>query len=277
MVGLLVGCPAGSHNQLGSSFGFGRASPGTGGNRDNRHYMDLKDWTGRKGGALSLILAALGVALCREPICIWISTFLVAAGITVLAIDRWLKHKAGPRIVLCGQDAFHVKRVGWPFGVTDVLSIRLINAPQSHADNAIAKDLGAEFTVEGVDIRLPWIQARNDYSPQPPELSPGERPELIADLGIDKWREYNLIIKEPQYEYCYLFNNDSFRHPRGQNPAWGIGPGKYKVEVRVSGVEVRERFECIFLNPGQGGSLEVKSFEQVAKNTRPRQRLFECL
>ena len=127
---------------------------------------------------------------------------------------------------------------------------------------AVAKGLGAEFTSEGT-IKLPWIQARNDYSPQPPELSLGQRPELTSDLGIDKWIEYNLIIKEPEAESCYLFNNDSYQHPRGQNPAWRLGPGEHRVVVKVSGVEVRERFECIFLNPGPGCPLLVRSFKAL--------------
>jgi hypothetical protein len=170
----------------------------------------------------------------------------------------------GPRVLLHGEDAFHVKRVPWNPGEMDVLGVRLINSPSSHAESAVAKGFGAEFTCEGGgSVQPPWIHARNDHSPQPPKLSLGQLPELICDLGIDKWIEYNLVIKEPNAESCYLFNNDSYQHPRGQNPAWRIGPGEHKIVVRVSGVAVREQFECIFINPGPGRSLLVKSFKAL--------------
>jgi hypothetical protein len=165
-----------------------------------------------------------------------------------------------PRIMLSGQDAFHVKRVALGGHDTDVLSIRIVNEPESSAAGAIAHALHADFTCEGAGVLLPWIRARNDYSTQPGHLAQGQLPELVADLVIDDWREFNLIIKNPESDYCYLFNNDSFRYPGGENPAWKIGKGKYRVAVKISAVEVRERFECVFVNPGRGASLKVQPF-----------------
>jgi hypothetical protein len=171
-----------------------------------------------------------------------------------------------PRITLHGP-AFHVEQITFKIAssrgtssfIADILSVIIINAPQSHAGSAVAKDLKAEFTCEGNDIKLPWIDARLDFSAQPGELLPRQRPELVFDLGIDKWKKLNLIIKEPEAENCHLFNNDSYRYHRGQNPAWKMTPGEYKIFVKVAGVGVREQFECIFINPGKGASLAVKS------------------
>jgi hypothetical protein len=173
---------------------------------------------------------------------------------------------AAPRITLHGP-AFHVEQI--PFTVftyhdrtsftADILSVIVVNAPQSHADSAVARGLKVEFTCEGSGVRLPWVDARLDYSAQPSELSPGQRPELVFDLGIDQWKKISLIIKEAEAENCHLFNNDSYYHSRAQNPAWKMNPGEYKIFVRVAGVGVREQFECIFINPGKGASLEVKS------------------
>jgi len=143
--------------------------------------------------------------------------------------------------------------------VADILSLIIINAPQSHTESAVAKALKAEFTCEGNGVRLPWIDARLDYSPQPSGLLPGQRPGLVFDLGIDQWKKINLIIKEAEEESCHLFNNDSYRYPRAQNPAWKMNPGEYKIFVKIAGVGVREQFECTFINPGKGAPLAVKS------------------
>ena len=174
---------------------------------------------------------------------------------------------AVPRITLHGP-AFHIEQI--PFTVVtgvmkkssfvaDILSVIVINSPQSHAESSAAKGLKVEFTCEGNGVRLPWIDARLDYSAQPSQLSPGQRPELTFDLGIDQWKKINLIIKETDAEDCHLFNNDSYLHPRAQNPAWKIPPGEHKIMVRVAGIGVREQFECTFINPGSGASLAVKS------------------
>jgi nucleotide-binding universal stress UspA family protein len=173
---------------------------------------------------------------------------------------------SSPRIILHGP-AFHVEQIPFrikiPHGeistfMADVLSVIIINAPQRHTESAVAKGLKAEFTCGGNGARLPWIDARLDYSAQPSQLLPGQRPELVFDLGIDQWKKISLIIKEKEAENCHLFNNDSYYHPRAQNPAWRMNPGEYKIFVKLAGVGVREQFECIFINPGKGASLTVK-------------------
>ncbi len=175
----------------------------------------------------------------------------------------------GPRITLNGGGAFNVKRVTWhptngAMFDTDVLSVRLWNDPRSREDTAAATGLTVECTCQGPNLDLPWLHTRLDYPIQSIQMARGELPTLIYDFGVGEWKMFNLIIKEPESSDCCLYNNDSFQHPRVQNPAWRIGPGAYKVIVRVTGVRVREQFECGFQNPGQGCPLVVKSFRQFS-------------
>jgi hypothetical protein len=163
--------------------------------------------------------------------------------------------------------AFHVGRVSsWQSSrgekwETDVLSVCFTYAPKDRTET-VAKRLGVEFTCKGENVLLPWLHARLPASPEPSLDNP--LPEITFDLGLDQWQGACLVIKEPQSDNCYLFNNDSYHHPRGQNPKWKLGPGEYKVVVRITGLKEPERLECTFLNPGQGGSLEVKSFTPPA-------------
>ncbi len=174
---------------------------------------------------------------------------------------------AVPRVQLNGDQAFHVERVTFGF-LADVLCMRLINAPESTAESAIAKGVRAHFLCKGPGASgLPSLDARWSDSPQPPSIPLGETPALAVNLGINEGRQINLVVKEPEDEHCYLFNNDSYQYPRRQNPAWRMEPGEYRVVVDVSGVEVRERFECSFLNPGPGRPLIVKSFKPPTPDT----------
>lgn len=193
--------------------------------------------------------------------------FAVVASLVFALLAYWFQAQIeatfpnGPQVILDGQDAFFVKRVAWFFGSTQVLGVRLRNAPRDKTERGVAKGLGGVFTCVGTGLQLPWIDARLDHSPQP---GPGVIPELVFDLSINKWKELNLIIKEDGVDSCYLFNNDSYNyiHKRMQNPAWEIGPGQYMILVKITGVDVDEQFECIFVNPGRGASLEVKSFKR---------------
>ena len=188
------------------------------------------------------------------------AVFLSGALLAFIEAARaWRAKSPTPRIVL-GPQAFHVKRVGWRTRLnafeTDVLGVILINDPSVRSASAAAKGLGVKFMCE--EIGSGWINARLDYSPQP---RPGEEVvPLRFDLDIDEWREFSFVVKETESSDCFLFNNDSYSHPRIQLPKWRLGEGEHKLLVRVDGVEVKERFECTFINPGAGHSLEVKSF-----------------
>jgi hypothetical protein len=156
---------------------------------------------------MSFVATVAALAL-PSPYKFWCAGFFLAlaAYCLVQAIRVRRRPSSLPRVILHGTDAFHVKKVAWGQGpgafVTDVLSVRFINAPLIKAESAISKRLGGSFTCEGTG--LPWIDARFDSSPQP---KPGDVPELRRDLGVDEWSQFNLIIKESDSEYCYLFNN----------------------------------------------------------------------
>lgn len=178
--------------------------------------------------------------------------------------QRWKWRKRNqPRLVLYGA-GFHVERITFRInkqGVVtsfpvDVLSLIFANQPESQTEKAVARGLKVEFLCQGIGV---WLDARLDYSAEPSELLPGQRPQLEFDLGIDKWRKVNLVVKEPKKEECFLFNNDSYRYPRAQKPEWKLGRGEHRIIVRVAGIGVRTEFECTFINPGKGAPLVVKS------------------
>lgn len=195
-----------------------------------------------------------------RPFIVFLAVLSLAVGIIFLAeaIRAWLAKPPAPRVVLNGPNAFHVKPVTWTKRSgsfeTDVLGVILINDPPVRSESAVAKGLGVNFMCE--EVGNGWMNARLDYSPQP---KPGDIPQLRFDLGIGEWREFTLVVKEPELADCFLFNNDSYRHPRVQIPEWSLGPGEHRIVVKVDGVEVGEQFECVFSNEGQGGSLVVKS------------------
>jgi hypothetical protein len=161
---------------------------------------------------------------------------------------------------------FVVEPAGWLSGSGEawesrVISIKIKNSPKVAAESAIAKGLTVKFTCRGVaeggkELDLPWLDGRNSYSDQPKLLGPPVK--LDFDLGIDNPEaKINLVIKKPDSNDCYLFNNDSFQYPYAQNPKWRIPPGRFIVIVNVSGTGVRKRFECSFLNSGYGKGLLV--------------------
>lgn len=181
---------------------------------------------------------------------------------------------AVPRLILGGDDAFFVKRVEFKAiktsgekrtFVLDVLTMRLLNQGRRKGVSLAARDLEVEFTCEGPGVALPWISSRLDDSIEPPLLRPGERPERVFRLEAFESRPLNLVVKSPSAINCYLFNNESYQYPDAQNPAWSMPPGEYRCLVKVSGIDVRESFECVFENHGEGLSLEVKSFRSLLK------------
>jgi hypothetical protein len=202
--------------------------------------------------------AALGLLLPLVIFgCLWLYWRLKAKG------KGWESgiYEYGPRIVL-GERGFHTKQVGWTFKQmhegyfeADVLGVTFVNCGKSDA-----KSLQVRFKCEGAGASLRrWLVARLDDSPKQ-----GPDAEVIFGLTIDQSQEVNLLIKEPQSDDCFIFNNESWSYPRAQNPAWKLAPGKYKILVEVMGLHVLERFECIFQNQGRGTLLKVRTFRSVA-------------
>ncbi len=156
--------------------------------------------------------------------------------------------------------AFHIEQVSaWN---AEILLMCFTYAPKNRAENPIAKGLGVEFTcTRGGKALFPWLDARIPTTPEPSALNP--LPEIVFDLGLDRWKEVILVLKKHESDDCFLFNNSSYNIPDRQNPEWKLGPGVHKVVARVTGLKEPEWFECIFRNPGKGKSLEVKSFKPL--------------
>ena len=151
--------------------------------------------------------------------------------------------------------------------------MRLLNEPKRREVGATATVVTAGFRVEGPGTEsLPRLDARWSDTPQPSHLQPNETPRLAVEINAGSQRQINLAIKEPDSDDAFLFNNDSYRFPRGQNPAWRMGPGNYRAVVEIAGDGLKtKRFECHFVNRGQGGSFEVLSFAETNRRGRKEQ------
>lgn len=166
----------------------------------------------------------------------------------------------GPKIVF-GDRKFHTKQVGFgnypeldkQYLETDVISLHFKNT----SDKATAEDLHIKFTCIGRGAKIKWIDARLDSFAQPVH---GETPQDTFSLEPGEEGIASFVIKEPQSHCCYLFNNDSYKYPRAQNPMWELDRGTYKLLVEFLGPGVVRRFECTFVNRGKGeDSLKIKS------------------
>lgn len=168
-----------------------------------------------------------------------------------------------PHLALNGSEAFHVERVSFGFPA-DVLCMRIINQRRRWIKSTTAKAVSATFRVEGPGAEhLLSLNARWSDTVQPPKLQDNEVPQLAVELNVNSGRQINLVIKEPDSDDCYLFNNDSYHFPRGQHPAWRMAPGEYRAVVDVSGDDgVEAHFECFFVNHGLSG-IEVLSFGEM--------------
>jgi hypothetical protein len=214
-------------------------------------------------GAAIMLYAGLGLWIGNPPSYLTLSALLIVWIVAALVWSFWFpRHLPRPNVVLL---SFVVEQVGWfssekEVWIMDVLSVWLKNEPKDHtAETAIAKNLKVDFASPGNKVGrregdpLRWLRGRLDYSFQPTSYpSPDKLPDLDFDLGVDDRVKINLVVKAVEPDNCYLFNNDSFNNSaeRGQKPEFLIPPGRHKIILNISGVGVRKRFECDFLNLG---------------------------
>jgi hypothetical protein len=149
-------------------------------------------------------------------------------------------------------------------GISNMAAALFSNNPKPITDQNSAKGVRAEITYldKSRKILLGPIQGRWGQTSQPSEIKKYEGP-LIESVDFPNngaMRSLDFLIKYPEDDYCYAFNNDSYDFPYlFQNPLYIIKQKAFIVNIRLKGPFISENpFEFEVITKGKNDTYMIR-------------------
>jgi hypothetical protein len=175
----------------------------------------------------------------------WQNGVLAGIGVGLLAAYanvKWqleeMRPKYLPRLLAVG-----IERVPFQIhsssGVSQatLFNLHLLNDPESSVSGAVATDVRPHLTFIANGKDQLELDGRWDSTPQPKPFEP--RVQLSATtLGIGERRALHIVVRFPDDESVYAFNNYSYDHLGMKSPAYRLTEHEYHIKVNIRGVGV---------------------------------------
>lgn len=176
--------------------------------------------------------------------------------------------KAKPRITLSGPDAIHIlPNVFQTYnnvqqGPVPFLLVRFVNEPQGPYPSAKANDVRATITYhrDSDNNYLFSMDGRWSDSDQPSAVNPlKSKSHLLATtFGIGQKHDLDIAYRDAQTRKYFAWNNDNYDHPFFRCDEHLLIGDRFRVDIRLLGEWVDERFSFKFRTTDTGFVLEEK-------------------
>jgi hypothetical protein len=255
------------------------------------------------GTLISLLITALSLGLdsfALLPQIRWSVVALLSFVIFCFLVWRWISglnselNNRTPKIGVHGDPISHDVRMGYtkPDGVfeeiavSNMAAVLFSNNPQPRTDKNHATSIRAEITYLNDNRKVLFgpIQGRWGQTFQPSEIKRSQGP-LIESVDFPNngaVRSLDFLIKYPEDDYCYAFNNDSYDFGYlFQNPAYVIKSRKFIIQIRLKGPFISdEPFEFDVITKGKNDTYKIrkrdgewqKMTDSRATKTLPKQK-----
>ena len=148
-----------------------------------------------------------------------------------------MRPKYLPRLRATGvaEKPFHIYAGATAVSSGKLYNVLIVNDPETSTADAVATDIRPRLTFVSSSVERLALDGRWDNTPQPKPFEPKLVP---TTLGIGEERALHIVVKFPDDECAYAYNNYSYDHPGMKSPAYRLTEREYHVAVRVRGVGV---------------------------------------
>jgi len=149
------------------------------------------------------------------------------------------------------------------------------NNPKHRTENNSPDKVRAEISYldeQGEKLFGP-IQGRWIETDQPSELRTGEKKKIestdFPNNGAS--RTLDLILKYPEDEYCYGYNNDSYGHYMFQNPKFAINEKHFFIAIELKGAYLPKKiWKLEVITNGKGDTFKIKKGDEWIEKTNSK-------
>jgi len=235
------------------------------------------DWLARMSGPLTVPFTIAAFFVSSEAYRVSFALLAVVAAL-VTSYRVWEKpaarlealEQARPKIKL---NAIHAKTVNQTWGThifTDIpfLAVEFINEPAGPYPSARANDVRASISYYRISESEPFliIDGRWAESDQPSAVNPlASKSHLLAiAFGIGQKNNLDIAYRAPQTGEYFAWNNDNYAHKDFLYPEHLLQGDAFKIEVRLRGEWVDERFPFTFRATEHGFVIDHESIKRLA-------------
>lgn len=169
-----------------------------------------------------------------------------------------------PRIVFVQARGAMLRR--WAGGPPIFYVAQLWFRNESTQHGAVAESLAAHVRVvrNGVplfpELRAEWAftNAANNVA-----FSPDLAAETLDRLQPNgDYAKLVVLQKRTEDDVAYAWSRGAREYPGRRHPSHQIPPGEYRLEIRVRGLHIDDRFSFRLMNPGSGGDPSIEPLER---------------
>lgn len=184
-----------------------------------------------------------------------------------------------PKIDVSGDPVPHDVGMGHPqrdggfktIAISNMAAIAFANKPKHRTDRNHANGVRAEITYldKNRNILIGPIDGRWGQTDQPSEIKRSETPriESVNFPNNGAKRTLDFLMKYPEDDYCYAFNNKSYNYGYlFQNPSYEIKNKNFIVQIRLLGSYIPDKsWELEVVTKGKNDTYKIRYGEKWQK------------